>query len=448
MKLSLNKTIEYIFYLLIFLLPWQTIFILREPFIGRNKWEYGMIGLYGIDALILFLLVLSLIKYIKNGNFKSIFNNSILNLKNPKHFLPSAFCLLLFWSFLSIVWSSDKTLAFYFSLKLFLAIGLFWSVARINFNWKKLIFVLLLAGALQGALAVGQFLTQQDFSSALLGTSRHIASVGGSSVIELPKERWLRAYGSFSHPNILGGYLAIILLLIIAKKQESAGEQQETNLLRNYITNYGLLVTGYAITFSGLIVSFSRSAWIIFAFGFILLFIFQKEKKIALTKLAIVFGIVGFVWMSAFSPLFFSRAKGQARLEQKSFSDRSEYVLQSKEIIKENFWLGVGAGNYTSAVFEKNPHKQIWQIQPVHNIFLLVWSELGIVGLILFLGVLFFSAQTAFRLGWTSGLLLSTFYFLLFIDHWLWTSHFGIIFFFLILSLVAKKENYSNMLNT
>ncbi|KKQ06180.1 MAG: O-antigen ligase-related protein, partial [Candidatus Moranbacteria bacterium GW2011_GWF1_36_4] len=461
----------YLFYAMMFLLPWQGVWIWREPFVGGFKWEYGTVGVYLVDIFIVLFLVLGMVKYFKDFNFKfsifnfkTIFNDKIFNFKN---FILNTLYLLLVWSFISILWSPDKTLAFYFSFKLFLAIGLFWTVRRIDFSWRKFIFILMLVGALQGALAIGQFLTQSDFSSTLLGTSWHIVSSGGTSVIEMPGGRWLRAYGTFSHPNVLGGYLAIVLLLVVNFQFSIFNFQsilnaliskfRNSDLIQNFrqkrislwLTkleignyNYVLRLTSYVLIFSGLVVSFSRSAWIVFAIGFILLFLFQREKRRELVKLAVVFLGVGLIWLTAFSPLFFSRIAGEERLEKKSFDDRSTYVLQSKEIIKENFWLGVGAGNYTKAVADKNPQKPIWKIQPVHNVFLLVWSELGIIGLILFLGVLFFSVQTALRLSLVSGILLSTFYFLFFIDHWLWTSHFGIIFFFLVLGLIILSEKY------
>ena len=73
----------------------------------------------------------------------------------------------------------------------------------------------------------------------------------------------------------------------------------------------------YMIIFSGLIVSFSRSTWLAFVVGFAILFFTQKEKRKELGKIAIIFAGVALIWISAFSPLFFSRLGGQARLERK-----------------------------------------------------------------------------------------------------------------------------------
>jgi len=118
-----------------------------------------------------------------------------------------------------------------------------------------------------------------------------------------------------------------------------------------------------------------------------------------------------------------------------------EYVAQAREIIREHFWLGVGAGNYTNAVYEKNPQKKIWEIQPVHNVFLLVWAELGLIGLITwlsFLASVFINGYKKNKIV-TSVLYVSCFI-LYTIDHWLWTSHLGLLFFFLLLGLILQEE--------
>ena len=223
--------------------------------------------------------------------------------------------------------------------------------------------------------------------------------------------------------------------------------------MSSFFASYWLPVAGYAVMFSGLIVSFSRSAWVVFLVGFILLVVLRKEKRKELSKIGFVFFAVALIWVSALSPLFFSRIQLQERLERKSFDDRSAYILQAKEIISENFWIGAGAGNYTLAARQSDANLQInanpriaknnnavWQYQPVHNVFLLVWAELGIIGLLLLVIFLIAVLFKTFQLNVLPGFLLFTFYFLLHVDHWLWTSHFGIIFFFCIVGLLTSKN--------
>ncbi len=477
--MNLKKIIENLFYATIFFLPWQTMWMGREPWVGGFKWEYGVMGVYGVDVLLVALLGLILIKWVKDTRYKIQDTNKsqISNLKsqgkanikilNYKTLLFISSFLIFSWSLGSIFWSPDKPLAVYFSGKLLLALGLFWAVRRIEFSWKKLLMILLLAGALQGALGVGQFLLQGTFSSKWLGMSVHHAAQGGASVLENASGRWLRAYGSFPHPNMLGGYLAIMLLMIVGKGKSMKNFQfpisnfdsilndiilklKNYNLVQNSIRQladkiqnsyHTLYYVSNILIFSGLIVSFSRSAWLVFVLGFGILFLLQKTRRKELKKMLIIFLGTALVWLAAFSPLFLARTQGEARLEKKSVDDRVEYVAQAREIIREHFWLGVGTGNYTKAVYENSPQKKIWEIQPVHNVFLLVWAELGLVGLVLWLGFLGNIFLVGYKKNKTFTLVLYAACCMLYVlDHWLWDSHFGLLFFFLLLGLILREK--------
>ena len=77
MDWSLVKIREYLFYLLIFTIPWQTRWIIRDPYLGGEVWEYGRISLYGWDILLVVLVVISvplLWEEIKNVKLKLRFN--------------------------------------------------------------------------------------------------------------------------------------------------------------------------------------------------------------------------------------------------------------------------------------------------------------------------------------------------------------------------------------
>src|SRR5581483_5207478 len=70
------------------------------------------------------------------------------------------------------------------------------------------------AGAvLQGLFATIQFFAQRVAHFPLSGMAPHTASDLGAFVVESGGERWLRAYGSFGSPDLLGGFLAICFVL-------------------------------------------------------------------------------------------------------------------------------------------------------------------------------------------------------------------------------------------
>lgn len=75
---------------------------------------------------------------------------------------------------------------------------------------------------------------------------------------------------------------------------------------------------------------------------------------------------------------------------QRFITHRVELIKASFEMIKENFLFGVGLNNFIpNLVKVSNKFVNSWELQPVHNIFLLVLSEVGIIGLLAFCLLLF-----------------------------------------------------------
>ncbi|MBP7822548.1 MAG: hypothetical protein KA034_01910, partial [Candidatus Moranbacteria bacterium] len=203
-----QKFSGYLFYLFLFLLPIQTVYFLCEPFIGGVKWEYGVIGVYAIDILLVVILGLALLRWLRSIKYQ------VLGIKYGR--LELILLALLLWVGLSIFWAPDQMLALYFFVKLLLGGGLFLMVRGMEIDVKKVVFVLLAAGVIQSGIGVAQFLYQESPASSILGISSHQAWQVGSSVLKIDSGRFLRAYGTFPHPNILGGFLGAILVFCIS----------------------------------------------------------------------------------------------------------------------------------------------------------------------------------------------------------------------------------------
>jgi hypothetical protein len=60
----------------------------------------------------------------------------------------------------------------------------------------------------QSAITITQAAFQTIYPSTLFGVAAHYSDLPGTSVVEAGGMRWLRAYGTFPHPNILGVTLA------------------------------------------------------------------------------------------------------------------------------------------------------------------------------------------------------------------------------------------------
>ncbi|HLD30578.1 MAG TPA: O-antigen ligase family protein, partial [Patescibacteria group bacterium] len=214
-----------------------------------------------------------------------------------------------------------------------------------------------------------------------------------------------------------------------------------------------ILVSIFSILAFGLFATFSKSA--ILAFIIVLLFflvgsfIFKevKENRQLLSKSICLFTFVAIIFSSIFWEPVATRVRGTGRLEAKSTNERISYFGESWQLIKNHPFLGVGLGNYTLALHnEINPNLNSWEYQPAHNIYLLVLAELGVVGFLVFTGfLLYFLFSLQKNISWYNLFdPRNTVFFLILLvglfDHYFWTLYFGIILFWIYLSLVVQKE--------
>jgi O-antigen ligase len=448
----LDKIIEYGLYLLVFLLPIQTRWIIKAGELNGGYSEYGTISLYGTDILLIILI--ALFGYSKIGNWKL----EIACLRRQGNWKLNYYWWLIagleLMIFISIFVAPDKLVAIFGYLRFLLGIGLFWLIISANFSRIKLIVSLLLGIMGQAWLGIWQFLAQDSFSCKWLGLAMHHAGSLGTSVVEtLAGERWLRAYGGLDHPNMLGGLLVIgilltVLLLVINHKFQIPNSKQ--------ITNYKLQITIYflLLTFiTALFFTFSRGAWAGLLVGLLAMLIIAVIRKDLLVQKKILSavlagGIMVFVLFTQYQDLTLTRLSKDTRLEIKSNIERVESFEMAKELIKDNWLLGVGMGNYTKAAHDQITDSQpSYFYQPVHNVFLLVLAEIGFFGLLFFLGFLLLTSYFLLKrfkenqgLNIYRFLLIAALVVMFLVDHWWWSLHFGILLFWLVMGLMTKEE--------
>ena len=428
MKL-LRKTVEYLFYFFIFLLPWQTKLILRPA--ADNFAEISLYATHLLLAIILILFFIYKFREKKNTEKISPLWGALVGLE-----------LLILTSFF---FAADQVLAFYHYVLFVVGVGLFYLVREETkegfykenrFDKFKIIYSFLAGIFLQAILGIYQFLTQQTFACKYFGLAPHDAGTLGTAVIETASGRWLRAYGGFDHPNIFGGVLAIALIftayLLARKKMIRSGQEVGESIF---------LFIFYFTALIALFFTFSRAAWLAYGFGLLVLFIaliIKKDYWILGRFLALFFfsAIMLAIVACPYQDLLQVRIDGTARLEQKSLNERWEGLGQAKDLIKHNLLFGVGTGNYTVALERQDQAKKpAYDYQPVHNVFLLLWTESGLFALVFFFAFLFFLIKENRRAVF-SGAIFTALIILMLFDHWLLSLPFGILFLFFILGLI------------
>lgn len=424
----LRKTAEYLFYFFVFLLPWQTKIILRPAATNFNE-----IDLYLSHLVLLAAIIISLVYKIRKNNETERISGTWWSLAGLE------LCILV-----SFFFAPDQILSFYHYILFLLGVGLFYllheGAAESCFEETCLdktvtIYTFFASVFLQAILGIYQFLMQKTVVCKYLGLAAHNPAAAGTAVIETMSGRWLRAYGGLDHPNIFGGVLAISLIFaayFLVKKK----------IIRNFLElgeSIALFIF-YFVALFALFFTFSRAAWLALAVGFLILFIslaLQKDRWIIGRFLALVFfsGVMILMVACPYKELLHVRTAMDTRLEQKSVSERQEYLVESVGVIKGNWLFGVGTGNYPLALQQQDQlKKEVWDYQPVHNVFLLLWAESGILALILFFSFLVYIKKDHREL--FSAAVISSLLVLMLLDHWLLSLPFGVLFLFFVLGLV------------
>jgi len=387
------------------------------------------------------------------------------------------------------------------------------TLEKFYFSFLEIFIVIIIYSAFfQSFLAIFQFLKQKSIGFIFLKESFFNSSMTDVAKIIINGNIYIRAYGLFPHPNILGGFLLFSIIITILylqmfhvehlkerwleekkcstwnifkkwlnlnilyfyqkiihfilnffsknKPNVPRGTFEKSSFFKNYF--FFIIFKKYIPELSlifqilALILSFSKSA--IIGLIFAILFIMWKQSKCStwnikeektvknlnFQQLSTVYGqnntkysennqnvprgtfskddldqillatikkiknifyffpkksikifyaenwkiilLTFFVFLISFS--LFQKNDLQSSFK-KSFEERLFYLNVSRETIFKNYSLnffGIGMGSFVSniTIFSKNK-PLIWQYQPVHNIFLLIWNELGIIGIILFL---------------------------------------------------------------
>jgi len=268
----------------------------------------------------------------------------------------------------SSVLAYDRALAFAFVAHLILLAG--WYVLCINDPPSASTLGWTVAGAVlfQSGIGLLQVAAQQTWSTSLPWPGALTAQTPGASVVvNAAGTRWLRAYGTMPHPNILGGTL-IVYLAGVLERFLHTGRRWWLGVLA-----LGLLT---------LWLTFSRAAWL--GAGVLLLgglFFLPRMYRSRLRAVVFASLAVGAIVMLPLLSFLWERTllSGQAvYVEQRSLDIRAGLARASTDMILTHPWAGVGAGNFVKyANREASPDLPA---ESVHNVFLLITSETGLLG--------------------------------------------------------------------
>ena len=431
--------------LLLFLMPFRLSLTVIERPLPHIPPEFSSFLFYASDVLLLFTLSTWLAYH-------------LLALKNPISLAPWFITLPLVWlvfiSLLSIFWAPAPWVAAETAIRLLACIALYLHIRNEMEDFRLAAQALIIGLLFQSILAILQFVWQRALGLGWLGEV---------DVVLSKEDLWVRGFGLSRHPNILGGYLLMGLAAVLALKLQTRHSLETADPQRPH-SKLPVWTLSQAIGVSGLLSTFSRSAWIgvVTSWSMAALSLTwrgasTKHMSRAFWHLVAVALLVATIFILIYPNLFYARLIGpmlpqwghslpqRVDHEMNNLAERADLISGARQMIATHLLTGVGSGNYAIASLRQDPARPPeWAYLPVHNVLLLITAELGLSGglawLLLSGGWLVATAwqwrrlaRDPWFLAWSLviwGLLVTSIW-----DFYIWGWQYGRLFFFTALGL-------------
>lgn len=348
--------------LFVLLLPFSFFFPAGESAAPEILPIYGVPGLYLTDAAAALMIISGVLALLNRKGSRRLTVSS-----RAIPYLPLLLIPLL--GLVTTPWAINRQLALYTALRWLLALAVFiaWQVMEID--TRELTRVFIIGLALQAVIGILQVINRGPLglpAEMALSIDRPRAAV-----LWLSDAAWLRAYGMTFHPNVLGGFLVVGLIL---------GLQE----LKHW---WGRIL--WWLMAAGLVVTFSRSAWLAAALIILPLSVWLYRQIPDLRKsLLITFGalaVIGAIGAALLAAPILSRFEVFASAsEYTSISARGELLTLALQAVRQHPLTGIGAGNFPLLALQSNVHDAA---HSVHNVALLLGAEIGAVGIVLWYGL-------------------------------------------------------------
>ena len=269
-------------------------------------------------------------------------------------------------------------------------------------KWIIILFIVVLAMDMSRSLHWHWFV----FGLILAATANAVVGVyiffGGSGADHLAINQFqFRAFGTFGQPNPFGGFMGLMIPIGIAMAA-SYGMQTWQQLRRNNTLSFGsiLRLSFYAgaslLMMAGIIVSWSRGAWLSLVIAFaVMAFALPKKLWQSVVLLILVVVVVSGLWLSGLLPqsvidrvssstqefLTISDVRGvDITIENFAVVERLAHWQAAGDMAQDHPWIGVGFGNYEVAYEQYRLINWDEALGHAHNYYLNILAETGIIG--------------------------------------------------------------------
>jgi len=341
--MSVGRIPKLLFLLFLFLLPTQfgKHFFFDFSYINGIRVDYLSIAFYITDILVFFLALFKL---------KEI----LMELK--RYFVEYSFVLTLL--IVHLLASPQWIVETYHLIRLFEIWVVYLITRNLKISLKNILAPLALGALFQSILTLAQFFSKSSIQGIFYFFGERYLTVSTPNIAKADffGQQILRPYGTFSHPNSLGGFYLLLYAFVLSLKPNG---QWGRGLV---------LIRQVLIIFSSILIfiSFSKTAIIGYIGLTFVSILIQKRKCIPCIISSLLTAlVVGGIFLQAHADPF-------------SLEKRLLLVKHATTIIKDHLLLGTGLGQYLyiQSVFS-TPYPYFF-LQPVHNVFLLGTMQFGL----------------------------------------------------------------------
>ncbi|MBD3250954.1 hypothetical protein GF380_00540, partial [Candidatus Uhrbacteria bacterium] len=200
----LKNTFAILWPLSFLILPWQTRWIIQDATLNGSVWEQARMSVYVGQILIWLTVVCGVFVFWKEWRrlLRAIWKQG-----SDATVRRGALVLFLMLTLASV--NLQPSLIWWWQVASIVAfVSTLWIAMIPRAALLQWLFVAVLPHALLG---IYQYAEQDIAASTVLGVAAQHPWERGPSVVEHGLYRVLRSYGGFPHPNILGGWLAVVL---------------------------------------------------------------------------------------------------------------------------------------------------------------------------------------------------------------------------------------------
>lgn len=291
-------------------------------------------------------------------------------------------------------------------------------------------------------LAVAQFLLQRSVGGIFyfLGERAFTSLTPAIARLVAHGQLLLRPYATFPHPNVMGGYLTVLLSLFLLTPKP---EQKHSSLMQplSERLHYLLHQTTNALILLGIFLSFSRASWLVAIGVCFIAYLHTTRRRV------VVWGMLGLTVLFAVEEAVIGRFASLFTFDSQSWWERQQLIRAALSMIAASPLWGVGLSRFIPSLPDHSYPP--FMLQPVHNVYLLLFAETGMIGVLIFGLTVGLCIKRALVAKWLPLVVaLAAILVLGVFDHYFVTIQQTILLFTLMLALTLVKNSHGTTVHT